>query len=429
MPTTITTNIVDFAQLRINAYHTLAQKATGAGETSHQNSGVGAALKRFFYKLDFLLKYGQFPSGEDAAQNALPEELRGLRAFLEIPQDDGKSYILQKDVNTRYRFTWSEDDKVTVTEEGRYLSPAGARTGYASVESWRKGNSQECELNGLLAVLGVPKVLVENRCLINEKLDSFSQKLSKISLSTSEKECLSHEMGALKVTLHKTLISIDANLFNDSEYIDSALERAIFMFSLQQLSKVTNGNVTKSFCLRINHSLLSDKDYTETNPAVLLCDKSTDTSLAKLPLKSIGLNLATISKLKSMDWGNVSNLAQLLLSIPISFSYRSVEADILGGTNACLSGPDLSEIEMQLSNLYQCEFSVSINKLRQEYDLSDCPIINTKQKDAWARIHEWFMSRDVEVQSESWVSGKRVSIPGNVCQSIFNLLGGEWTQK
>ena len=146
-----------FANAQINAYRGLAKKATetgGAGVDS-QDSGVVAALKRFFYKLDFLLKYGQFPSVGDTAPDALPPELQELKTFLETPQDAGKSYILQKDINTRYRFTRSDTDtsQITVTEERRYVSPAGARTGYACNDKWRENDSQPCEKNELLSSL------------------------------------------------------------------------------------------------------------------------------------------------------------------------------------------------------------------------------------------------------------------------------------
>ena len=153
----ITTNVSTFANTRIDAYRELAKKATetgGAGVDS-QDSGVVAALKRFFYKLDFLLKYGQFPSVGDTAPDALPPELQELKTFLETPQDAGKSYILQKDINTRYRFTRSDTDtsQITVTEERRYVSPAGARTGYACNDKWRENDSQPCEKNELLSSL------------------------------------------------------------------------------------------------------------------------------------------------------------------------------------------------------------------------------------------------------------------------------------
>ncbi|TKU25355.1 hypothetical protein FDW87_01000 [Citrobacter sp. wls826] len=155
MTTTITTNVARFADAQIKAYRDLAQKATGAGETGRQDSGVGAALKRFFYKLDFLLKYGRFPSGADATSpDALPEELRGLREFLETSQCAGESYILQKDINTRYRFIWSDTGEITVTEERRCSSPAGTKTGYACKDIWRDEHySQLCGRDELLSSL------------------------------------------------------------------------------------------------------------------------------------------------------------------------------------------------------------------------------------------------------------------------------------
>ena len=112
-----TTNVAIITNAKIEAYQSLARKAVGANKADDKDSGVGAALKRFFYKLDFLLKYGHFPSVEDTAQNALPKELRGLKEFLETSPCKGKSYILQKDANTRYRFTWTEAGKVSVAEE------------------------------------------------------------------------------------------------------------------------------------------------------------------------------------------------------------------------------------------------------------------------------------------------------------------------
>ena len=114
---TITTNVANCINDQVTAYRELAQKAWGGNPIGNRDSRVVAALKQFFYNLDFLLKYGHFPSVEDTAQNALPKELRGLKEFLETSPCKGKSYILQKDANTRYRFTWTEAGKVSVAEE------------------------------------------------------------------------------------------------------------------------------------------------------------------------------------------------------------------------------------------------------------------------------------------------------------------------
>ena len=191
----IVTNISTFANARISAYHELAKKATetgGAGVDS-QDSGVVAALKRFFYKLDFLLKYGQFPSVEDTAQDALPPELQRLRDFLKVPQGEGMSYILQKDANTRYCFTWSEGDKgkVTVTEEIRtstFLADVRANpdanvTNPDANVTWYQGDMYLYQPNDLLVGLGLEQPVAEQPVaeqpvqivaeLFRSKLDNF----------------------------------------------------------------------------------------------------------------------------------------------------------------------------------------------------------------------------------------------------------------
>ena len=425
---TITTNVANCINDQVTAYRELAQKAWGGNPIGNRDSRVVAALKQFFYNLDFLLKYGHFPSVEDTAQNALSKELRGLKAFFEKTQNVGESYILQQDENTRYRFTWTEAGKVTVAEERAFFSLVGARTEYACVDPWRKGDSQECDLNGVLAILGVPEVFIKNWSLINEKLDSFTQKLTDSSWGISEKGYLFHEMESLKTDFYETLSSLDTNQLNDSEYVDSALERAIFMFSLRQLTRVTSGNITESFCLRINHSLISDEGNkgTKTNPAVFLCDKSTNTPLAKLPLMSVCDNFATLSKLESMERGDASGLAQLLLSFLISSSYRSVAADIYAAVN--LGCGDEEAVMAQLRSIYQFEFGVSMNRLRRDYDRPECPI-DTQQKDAWKNIHEWFMGIDVREVPQIWASGRDFRVPEHVFKSVFDLLGARWASK
>ena len=126
----ITMNVSSFAKAQINAYRGLAKKATETGGAGSQDSSVVAALKRFFYKLDFLLKYGQFPSVEDTAQDALPPELQELKTFLENPHYEEKSYILQKDANTRYCFSRISEYLVSVCEESRGGQPGSSEVVY-----------------------------------------------------------------------------------------------------------------------------------------------------------------------------------------------------------------------------------------------------------------------------------------------------------
>ncbi|TKU26089.1 hypothetical protein [Citrobacter sp. wls826] len=150
----ISVSISGLIQDRANAYHNLAQKATGTGQAESRHGGVITTLMRFFDKLDFLLQYGHLPTREDTAASSLPDELRGLKAFLEGSSEKDKCYTLQKDTYTRYRFTRSDGDNITVTEERFHPSLAGARTGYAYMDPWRKSVPQTCKSENLLAVLG-----------------------------------------------------------------------------------------------------------------------------------------------------------------------------------------------------------------------------------------------------------------------------------
>ena len=160
----ITTNVSTFANTRIDAYRELAKKATetgGAGVDS-QDSGVVAALKRFFYKLDFLLKYGHFPSGEDTAQDALPPKLQGLRDFLRFQHYGEEGYILQKDANTRYRFVWSDSRQIIMTEEIRTSTfPADVRATLDANVTWYPGDIFLYQSGDLLVGLGLEQPVAE----------------------------------------------------------------------------------------------------------------------------------------------------------------------------------------------------------------------------------------------------------------------------
>ena len=110
----------------VSGYRTLAEKAVNNGTSQ---TGVVAALERFFHKLEFLLMYGHLPSGGDVNRERLPSELQGLKAFLGNTSQAGDSYVLQRNDTERYRFSWQSDKKLTVTTEKFDVSLAGVRSG------------------------------------------------------------------------------------------------------------------------------------------------------------------------------------------------------------------------------------------------------------------------------------------------------------
>ena len=141
---TLRTNIV--------SYQMLAQKAVS---TDSSQTGVVAALERFFYKLEFLLKNGYFPTKDDAKGENLPPELCGLRVFLNTGNKKG-SYVLQKDTATRYRFKYSQRDegRIDVIEEKLDISQVTPLyANHIGIASWKLSCEQTCEKTELLSDL------------------------------------------------------------------------------------------------------------------------------------------------------------------------------------------------------------------------------------------------------------------------------------
>ncbi len=150
--------MVDFSlknMLRTNivSYQMLAQKAVKNDESNQ--TGVEAALERFFHKLEFLLKYGSLPTKEDTKGERLPPELCGLRAFLSTENKKG-SYVLQKDTTTQYRFNYSqwEEGWIEVIEEKRDISrETPLYANYVGIATWKSSCVQTCKITELLYVL------------------------------------------------------------------------------------------------------------------------------------------------------------------------------------------------------------------------------------------------------------------------------------
>ncbi|TKU21998.1 hypothetical protein [Citrobacter sp. wls826] len=175
---------------RISSYQTLAEKAI---KIDGSKTGVFAALERFFFKLDFLLKYGHLPTLEDKEGNNLPPELQKLKAFLQ-DAEPGSSCTLQRNETERYSFSWQTGKKLAVTKEVFYPSLVGARCAYANAGRWRAqtlADDVNVELvqlalkpvtdsnnviNGKKDLLGKPiqasTVIGEFSC--NEKIDNFT---------------------------------------------------------------------------------------------------------------------------------------------------------------------------------------------------------------------------------------------------------------
>ena len=150
----------DILMVRLNAdlqsksasYYTIAEKTVKNGK----KIGVFATLERFFYKLDFLLKYGHLPSEKDVWGGSLPPELQGLKDFLLVTTNkkNGDSYILQRNEKERYRFSWSNNKFFVSKEEFSPVSPAGARTGYNCTGGWHVSMlPQEAKVETLLHMI------------------------------------------------------------------------------------------------------------------------------------------------------------------------------------------------------------------------------------------------------------------------------------
>ena len=111
------TNVLTDVRSRTACYHTLAEKAV---KNDDSPTGVFAALERFFYKLEFLLKYGHLPATDDARRGvagALPPELQKLQSFLEGERNPGGTFVLQRNATERFCFSWQSDERLTVTKE------------------------------------------------------------------------------------------------------------------------------------------------------------------------------------------------------------------------------------------------------------------------------------------------------------------------
>ncbi|KAB3085614.1 hypothetical protein F9222_23655 [Escherichia coli] len=135
-------NVQNSIENTIYNYRTLAGKAT---RNDSNQTGVVAALERFFHKLEFLLKYGYLPVTKDTEKNgSLPAELKGLKDFLNNSSlKAAEPHYLQRNETERYRFSWNNESKLIVTREVFHASLAGARSGYACAGGWRAQETTE----------------------------------------------------------------------------------------------------------------------------------------------------------------------------------------------------------------------------------------------------------------------------------------------
>ena len=122
--------INNYIRSSISTYKTEAGKATS--DLSH---GVLESLERFFHKLEFLLKYGYLPTGNDASGKNLPKELQGLKDFLN-KKNNNYYYILQRNPTERYSFSW-QGASLNVTRQRYYPSLAEVRCGFVGAEEYR----------------------------------------------------------------------------------------------------------------------------------------------------------------------------------------------------------------------------------------------------------------------------------------------------
>ena len=201
--------MVDFLlknMLRTNivSYQMLAQKAVKNDESNQ--TGVEAALERFFHKLEFLLKYGSLPTKEDTKGEHLPPELCGLRAFLSTENKKG-SYVLQKDTTTQYRFNYSQwkEGWIEVIEEKRDISrntPLYAN--YVDIATWKSSCVQTCEITELLYVLNKSAFPQEHQFsngFQTKTYESFAEDVDK-EITTTQQNILLHRppFPSFKVT-------------------------------------------------------------------------------------------------------------------------------------------------------------------------------------------------------------------------------------
>ena len=168
------TTTTDVLMTNIISYRTLAQKAV---KNENSQTGVAAALERFFHKLEFLLKYGYIPTKEDVKEDHLSPELYGLHAFLTTRTKD--SYVLQKDTVTRYRFNHSQEfeGKIEVIEEKCDISrDTPLYANYVGIATWKQSCLQMCEVTDLFSILNSkPIFLQENRFSKGFQIETYEK--------------------------------------------------------------------------------------------------------------------------------------------------------------------------------------------------------------------------------------------------------------
>ena len=356
-------NVQNSIENTIYNYRTLAGKAT---RNDSNQTGVLAALERFFHKLEFLLKYGYLPVEQDANQDgSLPLELQELRAFLEkaSPKPDD-SYILQRNETERYSFSWQKDDKLTVTVEVFNTSPTG---GWST-----QSTTQNVEPNLMRRVFN------ENLTkMMDAKLDSFLQKITNGLWPASEKEVLIHNMGGLRTQLAQQIRDL-----TDEELSDVALylDRIIFLFTIECLSTIDDAAQNYSLQPEIDNDVFT----------VQLCRKNNDKILAKLPLQVINYNFNTlVHRYNQKNTDNIpQELSQKLCALLISMSLSSVGADIMGyAENNGGTSQNLVEVLNANSNdLRQRSFNSYLQELYRKYKSFKC---DGEKENSWHTINEW----------------------------------------
>ncbi|HAJ7145542.1 TPA: DUF2713 family protein, partial [Escherichia coli] len=396
-------------QSRIASYHTLAKKAVKNDDSS---TGVFAALERFFYKLEFLLKNGYLPATADTKDDSvLPPELQKLRSFLRAG-NTGETFVLQRNATERYCFSWQNNDKLTVTKEECYYAPAGVRTGYVDAEKWRTHtNTQNVEPDLVLQMFD--KKLFE---LITAKLHSIEGKLNNL-WPASKTNDITKMMNKLKTQLTKEVKNLTKEQLS---YVDLYLDRVIFMFAIRHLSKI-DGLIQKHrfiLCPRI--------DVTEKTFVVKLTYETNNKveSLAEYSLQVINQNLsALVGCCSQMNADNPQQkLLQLLCGLVISMSLTAVSADMTAVAITENEQRFIDElIGSRIDNARRASFLSILYQLGAELDTlskyNDFEY-DKEKKDAWHTIYDW-IDKSTKI---SYCSDVAIGIPNRVMSAICFLL-------
>ncbi|KAB3088169.1 hypothetical protein F9222_19895 [Escherichia coli] len=267
---TLKTNIV--------SYQSLAKKAVKNDESNQ--TGVVAALERFFHKLEFLLKYGYLPTEEDVKENHLSPELHGLQAFLTSPNKD--SYVLQKDAVTRYCFRHSNKFEIEVTEERQDTSRSlySNHYNYVDTATWKTYTTQLCKVTDLTSILNSKSSFPQGSqfssdCQVISYTDfaenvtslPVKQPLSyKVTAQTSTSDLLTQFNLAAQTVDKKPfdyLLRGQNNIINPETFFNSAVQD-LAHFSTGKL--ILNGvEIKREILIQIMNTIIPDGKENSTN--------------------------------------------------------------------------------------------------------------------------------------------------------------------